>query len=149
MRIARAAGDRRAPPWLDGAFGLHRHERAFVRALLERHPELWVFRPESTRACGDFVLVDMAARLERRDCLVLELKARRRLRVGSRHVQLAARDEAVVELASRGVVSRDARVVATFGELKVAQVGALLREGPLSGEPRLPASTVPAKTVRR
>lgn len=127
VRIARAAGDRRAPPWLDGAFGLHRHERVFVRALLERHAELWVFRPESTRACGDLVLVDMAACLERRTCLVLELKARSRLRVGSRHVQLAARDEAVTELASRGVVSPTARVVGTFGAVEVAQVPALLR----------------------
>lgn len=114
-RLARARGDVRDPRELEHRFGLHPHELRFVRDLLERHAQLWAFRCDQRRACGDLVLVDMSARLLARACVVVELKQRARVRESPAHLQLAHHLGAVAELVARGVVGPEPRVVALVG----------------------------------
>lgn len=126
-RLARRAGDPRPTGELHGCFGLHPHERRVVRVLAERHPELWVFRPDQRRACGDLVIVDMSARLGARRCLVLELKQRAPLRDAPRHVQLINHPRAVSELTERGLLDVAAPIRAMIGEVTPQAIPLVLR----------------------
>ncbi len=77
-------------------------------------PQLWVFRCDQLRSCGDFLLVDMSSRLTLRRCAVIEHKQRTPLRP-SRHRQLANHAAAVDELVRRGVVDGRAAVAVLLG----------------------------------
>lgn len=58
-------------------------EWSFARELLERSTQLWLFRSNQRRFCGDFVVVDMSAsRPERRRAWLVDLKLGAPLRVG-------------------------------------------------------------------
>ncbi|UJR86240.1 hypothetical protein [Sandaracinus amylolyticus] len=118
-RIARARGDLRDPRELEYRFGLHSHERRFVRELLAARTQLWVFRCDQLRSCGDLVVVDMSAPRALRRCVVVELKQRVRVRAAPKHVQLANHATAIAELAARGIVDPDPPVTALLGEVGV------------------------------
>ena len=95
-------------PWSESrplveAFALSEPEKRFIRALLRRKRNLWVFRCNQTAFCGDFVVIDMSPAIGLRSAAVLELKTNAGLKVNDqgRHVQtqnaLAAIDEIVQE----------------------------------------------------
>jgi len=88
------------------AYALTRPERAFALDLLRDRRNLWLYRTHQQGACGDFVVVDMAARRpDRRRAAVLELKSSGRLRRGVTGLQLRAAQHAVDEIAGRdGVI---------------------------------------------
>lgn len=112
--LAHSRGDFRNPRELEHRFGLHSHEHRFVEELLRVMPQLWVFRCDQLRSCGDFALVDMSAPLALRRCAVMEHKQRTRLRA-SRHRQLENHQRAVDELVRWRVLEADAAVALLFG----------------------------------
>src|SRR5689334_17783326 len=60
---------------LSERYALKSEEKPFVRELLDRKRNLWVFRCDQRSFAGDFVVVDMSdPRPARRDVLVLDLK---------------------------------------------------------------------------
>lgn len=60
---------------LSERYALKSDEKPFVRELLSRKRNLWVFRCDQRRFAGDFVVVDMSEpRPERRRVVVLDLK---------------------------------------------------------------------------
>ena len=66
-------------------FELRSHERGFALTLLQRRSNLWLFRCDQRRFCGDFVVVDMSApRPVDRRVHLLELKQNEPLIVGAR-----------------------------------------------------------------
>ena len=76
-------------------------ERRFVRSLLRAKTNLWLFRCNQRRFCGDFIVVDMssATALQRRRVYVIELKANEPIkRAGG--VQLARWRDAIDEIAA-------------------------------------------------
>ncbi len=79
-------------------FAMTRPEIAFVRRLLERKRNLWLYRCNQRRFCGDFVVVDMSGPMNLREALVLELKANEALKLEAGGVQLQNAAEAVAEL---------------------------------------------------
>ncbi len=66
--------------WSEGyallkVFSLASHEKRFARELLRRRRNIWLFRTNQRRFCGDFITVDMsAATLTFRKVHVIELK---------------------------------------------------------------------------
>jgi hypothetical protein len=60
---------------LSERYALKSDEKPFVRELLSRKRNLWVFRCDQRRFAGDFVVVDMSdPRPARRQVVVLDLK---------------------------------------------------------------------------
>lgn len=113
------------PPWLGASFNLPRvladdgrwsgseayrllerfdlasHERVFVKTILERRTNLWVFRAHQRHACGDFIIVDMSSpRAVTRQSYVLELKSGEPLVIGGARLQCARYREALAEIAA-------------------------------------------------
>ena len=125
--LAHRLGDFRSPPELERRFGLHRHEHHFVIELLRARPQVWVFRCDQLRSCGDFVFVDMSPPPALRRCTVMEHKQRTPLRP-SRHRQLENRDAAVEEIVRRRLVEPGAEVSLLFGSVDPRQL-------PLSSAP--------------
>lgn len=78
-------------------FALAGPELAFARALLTRRRNLWLYRTNQRRACGDFVAIDMSAPRDRR-VYALELKSDEPVRLGVGGVQLAGLASALDEL---------------------------------------------------
>ncbi len=109
--VAEAGCRRRAAVWRT-AYRFQNDERAFARRLLRLKPNLWLFRCNQRRFCGDFVVVDMSSpEPERRRVWVVELKRGAPLRVGGggAGVQFQNASRAVAEVARRtGVVAPDA-----------------------------------------
>ena len=65
------------------AFAFKNDEYDFARALLERHPQLWVYRTHQQSRFGDFLVVDMSSPSpERRAAWAVELKQNSPLRAG-------------------------------------------------------------------
>lgn len=98
------------------AFAFKADEAEFARALLERHPRLWVYRGNQRASCGDFVVVDMSSpRPALRTAYVVELKLGARPRVGGGPVgvQLARAGEALAALPCR---APDGPVVVLTGD---------------------------------
>ncbi len=64
-------------------FDMRSHERAFVKTVLARRSNLWLFRTNQRRSCGDFIAIDMSSsrRADRR-AFVMELKTGDRLVIG-------------------------------------------------------------------
>lgn len=84
-------------------------ERRFVVALLRAKTNLWLFRCNQRRFCGDFIVVDMssATAQQRRRVYVLELKADEPIRRAG-GVQLANWREAIAEIATvHGIIEHD------------------------------------------
>lgn len=65
------------------AFALSAPELRFARELMRRKRNLWLYRCNQRRWCGDFVVVDMSARPPRQQpVLVVELKSGAKLKLG-------------------------------------------------------------------
>lgn len=108
---------REAECWTDGQrwverFELRRHERAFARELLARKRNLWLFRCDQRRFCGDFAAVDMSPpRAEERTLWLMELKMGAPLVVdAAAGVQLGQAALAASEVIAHGVVGDEAPV---------------------------------------
>lgn len=85
-------------------FWLKSDEPDFARTLLLQRPKFWLFRCDQKRACGDFVVVDMASPLrDKRRAYVLDLKLGAALKEGGggAGVQLRHALSAVADIASR------------------------------------------------
>jgi hypothetical protein len=137
--LAHRRGDFRNPRELEHRFGLHSHEHRFVEELLRVMPQLWVFRCDQLRSCGDFALVDMSAPLALRRCVVMEHKQRKGLRA-TRHRQLENHERAVDELVRRRVLESDAAVELLFGSAEPPR-----RDGvstAVVAEPRTPTGSL-------
>lgn len=89
-------------------------ELAFARALLERHPNWWLYRTSQRAFAGDFVAVDLSPRRDRRSVFALELKRGQRVRP----ITLPNADAGAVvrALAERGVIDVDAPVESLVGD---------------------------------
>lgn len=86
-------------------FEMRSHERVFVKTLLARCSNLWLFRTNQRKSCGDFIAVDMSsARRAARRAYVMELKMGDRLVIGGARLQCAQHAVAIDELASRNVI---------------------------------------------
>ena len=83
------------------AFALSGPEVAFARTLLRRKRNLWLYRCNQRRFCGDFVVVDMSA-VPPRPIWVLELKAGEVARAGCGGWQLRAAADVVATLDEAG-----------------------------------------------
>ena len=83
------------------AFAMTRPEERFARDLLTRKRNLWLYRCNQRRYCGDFAVVDMSAGLPLRALWVLELKTGARPRLGGGGLQVrnapALRDALVAQ----------------------------------------------------
>ncbi len=88
------------------AFAMTRPEHRFALELLERKRNLWLYRCNQRRSCGDFAIIDMSVALPLRAVTVLELKTGAHPRPGGGGLQVrnaaALRDalarEGVLEL---------------------------------------------------
>lgn len=109
--IVRAALGARATRELVMAFEFGSDERGFCLRLVGRKTNLWLFRSNQRRFCGDFVVVDMSCPLpDARTVAVIDLKRSQPLRRGGGGAGVAFRNaaDAVAEIArSTGVVSPD------------------------------------------
>ena len=130
--LARAIAETGRWSWTDGyrlleCFEMSSVERGFVKTLLARRTNLWLFRCHQRLACGDFVIVDMsppapADRLAR----VLELKSGAPLALGGARLQLAGYRDALAEIAAlTGVIDEHAAVELVYGDpaLVLAHLG--------------------------
>lgn len=98
-------------------FAMRSHERAFVKHVLARRSNLWLFRTNQRRSCGDFIAIDMSSsRYARRHAYVMELKMGERLVVGGARLQCAHYADAVDELVGRAVLGRDSPVQLLYGD---------------------------------
>jgi hypothetical protein len=109
-------------------FALCGDELAFARQLLGRRGNLWIYRCNQQRFCGDFVVVDMSSpRSELRPAAVLDLKRGSPLREGGGGAsnQLCNARHAVRRLAWRtGIVSPEREPRLLVGD-RAALLGAL------------------------
>jgi hypothetical protein len=86
-------------------FEMRSHERAFVKTLLARCSNLWLFRTNQRKSCGDFIAVDMSSsRRAARRAYVMELKMGDRLVIGGARLQCAQHAAAIDELVARNVL---------------------------------------------
>jgi len=124
--IVRAALGTRASRELVMAFEFGSDERGFCLRLAIRKTNLWLFRSNQRRFCGDFVVVDMSCPVpEARRVRVIDLKRSRPLRLGGGGAGMAFRNApaAVDEIARRtGVVVPGHEVeLATGGSAQVLE----------------------------
>ena len=94
---------------LAASFAMHESEFGFVREILRRKQNLWVFRANQRSFCGDFLLVDMSrAEPVRRAVFVIELKQGAPLvrGGGGAGVQLTRFRDALDDLARRFAIIR-------------------------------------------
>ena len=108
---------------LSERYALKNDEKPFVRELLRRKRNLWVFRCDQRRFAGDFVVVDMSApRPEWRWVVVLDLKQGAPLVLGGggAGVQLLNAPLAVEALATvQGIIAPGARYDLATGDKAV------------------------------
>jgi hypothetical protein len=97
-------------------FDMASHERTFVKTMLARFSNHWLFRANQRRSCGDFIAIDMSpSRRSRRRAYVLELKMGDRLVIGGARLQCANHRAAVEELVDRDVLGADSPVELLYG----------------------------------
>ncbi len=98
-------------------FEMRSHERAFVKTVLARRSNLWLFRTNQRRSCGDFIAVDMSPsrRVDRR-AYVMELKSGDRLVIGGARLQCAQHRAAVAELVARDMLADGSPVELLYGD---------------------------------
>jgi hypothetical protein len=105
---------------LSERYVLKSDEKPFVRELLRRKRNVWVFRCDQRRFAGDFVVVDMSEpRPERRWVVVLDLKMGAPLVLGGggAGVQLTQAALAVEAVAARqGIIAPAARYDLATGD---------------------------------
>lgn len=101
-------------------FSLSRPEKQFARRLLQTKRNLWLYRCNQRRFCGDFLAVDMSSDLLRlRPVLAIELKSGAELRFGGSGAgnQLQRIDAAVNELVqTECVIGKDSRITLACGD---------------------------------
>jgi len=98
-------------------FEMRSHERAFVKTVLARRSNLWLFRTNQRRSCGDFIAIDMSpARRADRRAYVMELKTGDPLVTGGARLQCARYRTAVDELIARDVLACDSPVELLYGD---------------------------------
>ena len=101
-------------------FAMSSREVAFVRRLLTRKRNLWLYRCNQRGFCGDFVVVDMSEPdASRREALVLELKSGASLKVGGGGVQVKNVATAVQEIVDSGVLLEGVQVTTWVGSKEV------------------------------
>ena len=93
------------------------HERALVKTVLARRSNLWLFRTNQRRSCGDFIAIDMSSsrRADRR-AYVMELKMCERLVLGGSRLQCAHYGSAVDELVTREIPQDSSPVQVLYGD---------------------------------
>jgi hypothetical protein len=98
-------------------FDMRSHERAFVKTVLARRSNLWLFRTNQRRSCGDFIAIDMSSsrRADRR-AYVMELKMGERLVIGGARLQCAHYVSAVDELVAREILEGTSPVELLYGD---------------------------------
>ncbi|MBA2544330.1 MAG: hypothetical protein H0V17_32095 [Deltaproteobacteria bacterium] len=98
-------------------FEMRSHERAFVKAVLARRSNLWLFRTNQRRSCGDFIAIDMSSsrRVDRR-AYVMELKTGDPLVTGGARLQCAQYRVAVNELVARDLLADGSPVELLYGD---------------------------------
>lgn len=118
-------------------YALKSDEKPFVRELLSRKRNLWVYRCDQRRFAGDFVVVDMSEpRPEHRWVVVLDLKMGAPLVLGGggAGVQLTNARLAVDAVAARkGLIASGAPYELATGDKDVML--AFLRSGGRQGRP--------------
>ena len=98
-------------------FDMRSHERAFVKTVLAQRRNLWLFRTNQRRSCGDFIAVDMScARRSLRRAYVMELKMGERLALGGARLQCAHYAAAIAELIARDVLESGSPVELVYGD---------------------------------
>jgi hypothetical protein len=98
-------------------FEMRSHERAFVKTVLARRSNLWLFRTNQRWRCGDFIAIDMSSpRHASRRAYVMELKARDPLVTGGARLQCAQHRAAVDELVARAVLAAGSPVELLYGD---------------------------------
>ncbi|MCW5801403.1 MAG: hypothetical protein KIT31_03255 [Deltaproteobacteria bacterium] len=93
------------------------HERSFVKTVLARRSNLWLFRTNQRRSCGDFIAIDMSStRRARRRTYVMELKTNDPLSIGGARLQCAHYRDAVDELVARDLLDHSSPVELLYGD---------------------------------
>jgi hypothetical protein len=120
--VARAIAEERRWSWSEGwrlleRFEMASHERGFVKTVLERRSNLWLFRTNQRMAAGDFIAVDMSPPLAiDRTARVIELKTGARLVLGGSRLQCAEHRAAVDEIVEAGIVDAASPVELVYGD---------------------------------
>ena len=117
MLLATTSGLSGADSWrLREVFMMSSREEAFVRRLLRKKRNIWIYRCNQRGWCGDFVIVDMSEPVaKRRRGVVLELKSGAALKEGDGGLQIKNAAAAIGELISRGVLAEGADMVTWLG----------------------------------
>ena len=98
-------------------FDMRGHERAFVKTVLARRSNVWLFRTNQRRSCGDFIAIDMSSsRRADRCAYVMELKMGERLVTGGARLQCAQHRAAVAELVAREILENGSPVELVYGD---------------------------------
>ena len=135
FNLARVIAEEGRWSWTEGyrlleRFELRAHEREFVKTLLERRTNLWLFRANQRLSCGDFIVVDMSAPVPAdRRAYVIELKTGVPLALGGARLQCARHREAIDEIATRtGIVDAATVVELVHGDaaLVLAHLGVVI-----------------------
>jgi hypothetical protein len=108
-------------------FALSSDERRFARALLDRRPQLWLYRTDQQGRAGDFLAVDMSApRPDRRRLWAIEVKLGAAVRFGGGGAsnQLVGVARAAAALSDLGVVQAAPVLVCGDGLQVAALIGA-------------------------
>lgn len=123
FNLARLIARDPARSWSEGyrlleRFELSSRERRFARALLERRPNLWLYRCDQRSFCGDFVVIDMSApRPADRRVTAVELKAGVAPRPGGGG-QFERLDGALAALVAAGVITPESEVARIIGDFE-------------------------------
>jgi hypothetical protein len=98
-------------------FEMRSHERAFVKTVLARRSNLWLFRTNQRKSCGDFIAIDMSSPRRADRCAhVMELKMGERLVIGGARLQCAQYAAAVCELVDREILDDESAVELLYGD---------------------------------
>ncbi len=98
-------------------FEMRSHERTFVKTMLARRSNLWLFRTNQRKSCGDFIAIDMSpSRRRDRRAYVMELKMGDPLVTGGNRLQCAQHRVAVEELVARDVLAGGSPVELLYGD---------------------------------
>lgn len=97
-------------------FEMRSHERAFVKTALARRSNLWLFRTNQRKSCGDFIATDMSSQRVHRRAFVIELKTGDRLVIGGARLQCAHYRAAVDELVARKILADSSPVELVYGD---------------------------------
>ena len=106
-----------AETWrLQEVFSMSSREEAFVRRLLRKKRNIWLYRCNQRGWCGDFVLVDMSVPdIRYRQAVVIELKSGASLKRSGGGLQVKNASAAIAELTAAGVLSEGAELVTWLG----------------------------------